>query len=61
MATVTPIDRATSRTAQRASASTGARNVTVEVLSTQPAARDTVTFALALHGTRCAPAAYRPG
>ena len=58
MTTVMPIDRAT---LHRTATSAGARNVTVEVLSATLAARDTVTFALALPGTRRAPASYRPG
>jgi ferredoxin-NADP reductase len=39
----------------------GARMIGVQVLSVTPAARDVITLALALPGTRRAPAVYRPG
>jgi ferredoxin-NADP reductase len=54
MATLTP-DRA------GPAGTVGSRTVAVEVLAATPAARDAVTFALALPGTRQAPAPYRPG
>lgn len=37
------------------------RSVAVQVLGMRPAARDTITFTLALPRTRLAPAAYQPG
>jgi ferredoxin-NADP reductase len=58
MALVMPIE---ARPSEPMPAAGGARKVTVEVVADAPAARDAVTFALALPGTRRAPAAYLPG
>lgn len=56
---MTPLERSRSGAASRSG--DGARTVAVQVLGMRPAARDAVTFSLALPQTRRAPAAYRPG
>lgn len=58
MTTATPIERGVQGFAAPAG---GPRTVTVQVLAAVPAARDAVTFMLALPGTRHALSAYRAG
>lgn len=61
MSTATPVRPQDRRAQSVLRAITSERQVVVQVVGVRVAARDTVTFALALPGTVRAPTAYRPG
>lgn len=61
MSTATPLRPQDRRAQPGAPMAASGRQVVIQVVGARVAARDTVTFALALPGTTRAPVAYRPG